>query len=135
MWKRPPMSNFEQCRKFISLSEKRVAEVRCGTFSRNQCSSRRKGSPPAFGGRTSRSHEPPGTINTIVSFSRCRDCHVEAKSSRLKGRGRCDSQSVEQTTGDHVFCGKCKGMPVTRVPLQACTRSWDKFWSRETRPE
>ena len=51
--------------------------VGCGTFSRNQCSSRSEGSPPAFGGRTSRSHDLPEPSTPIVSFSRCRDCRVE----------------------------------------------------------
>ena len=65
---------------------------------------------PAFGGRTSRSHEPPETINTIVSFSRCRDCRVEGQTRRgRRVERRCDPQSVEQAAG-HVFCGKCKGI-------------------------
>ena len=81
-----------------------------GTFSLIQCSYRGEGSPTTFGGRTSSSNEPPGTINTFVSTSRvCRDCCFERQTRRSRrGERRCDPESVEQAAGDHVFCGNCK---------------------------
>ena len=75
--------------------------VGCGACSRIQCSNRSEGSPSAFGGSTGSSNEPPGTISTVVSFSRvCRGCCVEAR----RRERRCDPESAEQAAGDHVFC-------------------------------
>ena len=118
--------------------------VGCGTFSRIQCSHRSEGSPSTFGGRTSSSNEPPGTINTFVSTSRvCRDCCIEGQTRRRETR--CDPESVEQAAGDHVLCGKCKrrsadasdqsSQRVARVVAGVPRRSWDKLRLRETRPE
>ena len=128
----------------VHLKVREGGRVGCGTFSRIQCSCRSEGSPPALGGRTSSSHEPPGTINTIASFTRCRDCCVEGQTRRgRRGERRCDPESVEQAPATMSCVASASAdqpMHVTRVPREAsgcrhATRSWDKHWSRETRPE
>ena len=104
--------------------------VGCGTFSRIQCSSRSERSPTTYGGRTSSSNEPPGTIHTFVSTSRvCRDCCI-AKLAEVEGERdaaiRNQSNKRPATMSSVASASADQPMPVTRVPrelsewLQAC---------------
>ena len=65
--RQPPIDvEVEHCRRFIAKAEKKVAELFAERHSRVQCSDRSEGPPPAFGGRTSSSYEPPGTLRAVT---------------------------------------------------------------------
>ena len=65
--RQPPIDvEVEHCRMFIAKAEKKVAELFAERHSRVRRTDRSEGPPPAFGGRTSSSYEPPGTLRAVT---------------------------------------------------------------------
>ena len=146
--RRPPIDvELVKCRKFILRSEKRVAELEAER-------SAEISAPQEAMGRLQRLEAEQAAATNLPepsapSFSSADAEIVALKAKLVEVEGERDAAIRNQSnkrpaTMFSVASARAdQPMPVTRVPrelssVSGCrhvTRSWDKHWSRETRPK